>query len=86
VKALVRARAITVTPPVGQGKPFLVAELHISCDICGEHTVTFAGHHLRPIVALFQEFIEACPELTAEGDVEVVGRREYDFPFDPENN
>lgn len=86
MKALVRARAITITPPDGQGRPFLVAELNISCEICGEHTLIIAGHHLRPIVSLFQEFIEACPELTAEGDVEVLGNREYDVPFDPENN
>ena len=84
MKALVRGRAITITPP--EGETFLVAEVSISCDVCGEHTVLFAGHHLRPIVALLQEFIEAAPELTAKGEVEIVGMREYDVPFKPENN
>jgi hypothetical protein len=89
MRALVNAKAITVTPPKTSGaKPFLVVELSISCDTCGEHTVLVAGHHLRPIVALFQEVIDASPDLTSEGDVEVVWRRPSGAggSFNPEDN
>jgi len=87
MRAQVRGRAVTVEPPaeVG-GKPFLVVQLLIECDICGEHDYVIAGHHLRPIVSLLQEFIQTEPELTAEGEVEAVGMTMKRMRFDPDSN
>jgi len=86
-KASVSGQGTTVIPPPGRGDAFLVVEITIDCDLCGQTTIRLFGHHLRVVANLLQEFIERAPaELTAEGTVVTVGHREWTDRFNPEDN
>ena len=79
-------RAICVEPP---NEPrYLVAEIQIECDICGQHLVRFAGHHLRAIRNFLTETIEEFPDLTLkDGDVHALDRWTLQGPGnDPEQS
>jgi len=64
IESRVRGEAIKATFPDGQ--EVLYVQLHIDCPECGQHTVRFAGHHLRVLRNLFIEFIDLHPELCGD--------------------
>jgi hypothetical protein len=86
--ALIYAKAITILPPpdAPKEKPFLVVHLIVDCPICGEAKILLAGHHLRSVVRTLQGIVDTVPpELTAEGETQIV-ERQFDRPFRPEDN
>jgi hypothetical protein len=90
-RALVTGRAITVEPPetAPEGRPFLYVDLEIDCDFCGSYLIRIAGHHLRPVIELLQEFLDAHdPALTESGDVQSQSRTRWrgTAPARPEDN
>jgi hypothetical protein len=87
MNAFLQVKTVIVIPPPGHGDaPWLIAQLLLNCSTCGESSVIFAGHHLRAIVKALQEVIDAAPpELTPEGEIEIVTSGSTKR-FAPENN
>ena len=86
----VQSRTIGTTTVVSlpSGGTFLLTDIQIDCPVCGQHTVRFAGHHLRAIRNFLTETIDQYPELTLkDGDVHTLERLEFSGPSnDPRNS
>ena len=67
--------AVTITTSVvtlPDASSFLLVDLAITCEGCGEHRVRLAGHHLAVLAARFAELVREYPALTGEvGEIEV---------------
>ena len=63
------------------GGTFLLVDIAIDCPVCGQHTVRFAGHHLRAIRNFLTSTIDEYPDLTLkDGDVHTLERLEFTGP------
>ena len=63
------------------GDQFLLVDIAIDCPVCGQHTVRFAGHHLRAIRNFLTATIDEYPDLTLkDGDVHTLERLEFRGP------
>ena len=77
-----RAIKIVLAPdpaaPVAVPEETLVLEYSIDCDLCGQHTVRLAGHHLRALRNLLVETIDLHPGLCGEDSgIEVASRLSF---------
>lgn len=73
MESRMRMTATKISLPDGQ--EFMVVEITIACPHCGDHTVRFAGHHLRAIRDGLIEMIDLHPGLTGrDEDVKTVER------------
>ena len=87
MKSHARCTAIKITPPTGDET--LVVQIAIDCPLCGQYTVTFAGHHLRMIRDALIEMIDLHPGLTGrDTDVQTVEKIQWQqqAPRRPEDN
>lgn len=84
-QAHVKGTATKITLPGGEST--LLVEIAIACDVCGEHTVRFAGHHLKAIRNLTIEFIDLHPTLAGPEPQDAVrDRLEGIAPVNPSLN
>lgn len=88
-KVQARTRGTFTVIQLTNGERLLVAEIGIDCDVCGQHTVRYAGHHLRAIRDLLIEAIDLHPELTRkDAEIQTLERLRFGgiVPPDPGRN
>lgn len=76
-----RTLGTSILVELPSGERYLVAEITIDCPVCGQHTVRFAGHHLRALRSFLTDTIDQYPEHTLkEGDVHTLERLQFSGP------
>jgi hypothetical protein len=74
VKSNLVGRAILIEHP-DASEQLLVVEIDIDCPGCGTYSLKLAGHHLRGVRKMLDEFIALHPTLTGdESGIEVLNR------------
>jgi hypothetical protein len=78
-------QAVTIHP-ADESAGFLVVRITVTCEVCGEHEIVVAGHHLKPLLAMLQSVVdEVDPALVDAGDGGTVCRTTQHL-FDPRTN
>lgn len=76
MESRMRMTATKISLP--DGREFLVVDIAIACPYCGDHTVQFAGHHLRAIRDGLIEMIDLHPGLTGrDEDIQTSERSQF---------
>lgn len=74
---------------LANGEKFLIGVIDIDCPICREQHYLIPGHHMRALLRVLAEWVEAHPELTSKDDTLKVLHREHwqgTAPSDPTTN
>jgi hypothetical protein len=78
-------QAVTVRPAHG-AQEFLVVRVEVSCEVCGEHEIVIAGHHIKPLLEMLRSVVdEVDPALVDAGEGVTVHRSAHHIT-DPRNN
>lgn len=60
------------------GDQMLVGTVEIDCPVCGPLKMTIHGHHMRSLLLLLAEWVEAHPTLTGPTEVKEVARERWE--------